>query len=131
MPSSLVLLLRAEQTMAARWSLRPALGGVSGLPSHVRWESAWECAYLTMPAMFSANLPTLVPPNLSTTQPPGRCFSSVCAIRSDECLYPFVVVDMAAVLSFSRPVIYSSNIMWYRCGSDADADQLSVSKSNV
>ena len=47
-----------------------------------------------MPAMFSANLPTLVPPNLSTTQPPGRCFSSVCAIRSDSCVVPFVYADM-------------------------------------
>jgi hypothetical protein len=36
-----------------------------------------DVLYLTMPAIFSANLPTLVPPNLRTTQPPGRCFSSV------------------------------------------------------
>jgi hypothetical protein len=76
-PSSLVLLLRAEQTMAARLSLRPALRRVSRASSGVRWEGACQRSYLTMPAMFSANFPTLVPPNLSTTQPPGKCFSSV------------------------------------------------------
>lgn len=54
--------------------------------------------YLTTSAMSPANFPTLVPPNLSTTHPPGRCFSSWCsAIRSDECLYPFVVVAIVSV----------------------------------
>jgi hypothetical protein len=77
-PSSLVLLLRAEQTMAARFSLSPDLRRVSGRSSsHGAWAGASVRSYLTMPAMFSANFPTLVPPNFSTTQPPGKCFSSV------------------------------------------------------
>ena len=37
----------------------------------------WGWTYLTMLAISSGNLPTLVPPNFSTTHPPGKFFSSV------------------------------------------------------
>lgn len=61
-----------------------------------------EVPYLTMPAIFSANFPTLVPPNLRTTQPPGKCFSSVWfAIRSTSLLCPLVMPDMLVACVFS------------------------------
>jgi hypothetical protein len=74
-PSSLVWLLRAEQTMAVRLCFRSALRAISHLSRHMG--RLRGCTYFTIPAIFSANLPTLVPPNLSTTHPPGKCFSSV------------------------------------------------------
>lgn len=88
-PSVLFFVLRAEQTIAARSVWLPALGGlVSALQLASSPRGGYTRAtHLTMSAMFSANLPTLVPPNLRTTQPPGRCFSSVWfAIRSTSLL---------------------------------------------
>lgn len=96
MPSSFVLLLRAEQTMAVRLSVRLVLCGscVSRLLlpyCPACWVSLGSATHLTTRHIFSAYLPTAVPPNFCTIQPPGRCFSAVCAILSDWLVNPFIV----------------------------------------
>jgi hypothetical protein len=87
---------------ACRTDNSGAVGLVTSPSRDVRSEVGGLVGNLTMPAIFSANFPTLVPPNLRTTQPPGRCFSSVWfAIRSTSLLCPLVMPDMLVACVFS------------------------------